>query len=204
MRNQKPCIRCGKKFNQMSSLKYHLLEMKKKPCEVKYIDLSGEEIMKDYYTHLKTYNKICNKPTLKAKESSKLKFIKKKTEPSKPRINNLIKNLKGIDEELDKKPKITLKKHLEQKVKSGNKVKSKSESKSFPDEMTTLIKNIVNHIQQHKVQFLTHDEIAIEDNINYNNIDITYNSSDPNKSIITYKTINKSKFNIAKITININ
>lgn len=197
MRNQKHCIRCGKIYNHMTGLKYHILN-RKKPCEVKYIDLSGEEIMKDYYTHLKTYNKICNKPTLKAKESSKLKFIKKKTEPSKPRINNLIKNLKGIDEELDKKPKITLKKHLEQKV------KSKSESKSFPDEMTTLIKNIVNHIQQHKVQFLTHDEIAIEDNINYNNIDITYNSSDPNKSIITYKTINKSKFNVAKITININ
>jgi DNA-directed RNA polymerase subunit RPC12/RpoP len=71
MRNLKPCVRCGKQFNQMSSLKYHLLKTQKQ-CEAKYIDLNGEEILEDYYKHLEVYNKKCkSKPVLKSKKPKK-------------------------------------------------------------------------------------------------------------------------------------
>lgn len=101
MRNPKPCVRCGKSFNQMSSLKYHIFN-KDKLCEAKYIDLPGEEIMEDYYKYLAIYYDICKpKPILKLKDDPRPpKLIMKKKQENKQInkqetkiVNNLIKNL---------------------------------------------------------------------------------------------------------------
>lgn len=109
MRNEKPCLRCGKMYYHMTGLKYHLLN-RMKPCEGKYIKLSGSEIMEDYYKYLEIYNDICNpKPKLKlkngtnedneiiessdnSKKQNKL-VMKKKGNSTKQQINNMIKNL---------------------------------------------------------------------------------------------------------------
>lgn len=97
MRNQKPCVRCGKIYYHMTGLKYHMLN-RQKPCDAKYIDLSGEEIMEDYYKYLVLYNDICKpKPLLKLKNgNNSSKLIMKKQEniqENKQQVNNLIKNL---------------------------------------------------------------------------------------------------------------
>lgn len=95
MRKEKPCLRCGKKYYHMSGLKYHMLN-RQKPCEAKYLEMSGEEIISDYYKYLDIYYQHFKpKQILKPKNeitNNKPKLVMKKQQENK-QINNLIKNL---------------------------------------------------------------------------------------------------------------
>jgi hypothetical protein len=84
MRHQKPCLRCGKIFYHLGSLKSHL--NRKKQCESKYLDLTPGIIISNYYEYLDKYYDDC-KPKLKLKNDDcklKLKLINEKP-------NNLFK-----------------------------------------------------------------------------------------------------------------
>lgn len=204
MRNLKPCVRCGKKFNQMSSLKYHLFT-KQKPCEAKFINLSGEEIMEDYYKYLDIYNKTLKpKPTLKPKHPKKRKLSLKN--PKKPPINNLIKNLgKKINNNNDIGNNDIEHNDIGHNDIGHNdeniNVYQKIESKTLPKNFSHIIKQLMRTLQVQKIEYLMDNNVDDVDNINYNDIEIDYDNNEQNKSKITYKSDEKSKYTLAKLTI---
>jgi len=95
------CLRCGKKQSQKSHWRTHL--RRKRPCEAKFLDIDGEEIIEDYDDLLPEYMELvedkkkiyrCDKCPFKSAHKRSYTRHKKESKCGTLAVNNEIELLK--------------------------------------------------------------------------------------------------------------
>lgn len=167
----KICFRCGKKFNRDDNFKRHLKNIKK--CQVNYLDIEPDEIIKNYEIYEEIYKTECNNENDRIKKIYKCEScnneFKHKSSFYRHKKNNCEENRKGLEIKI-------LKNKVENLVEDMKNLKENNESNT-------------NNIQNNPHAKIHNN---IQNNINIENVNITIQINDYGNE--TINNISKSEW----------